>query len=35
MIEVSRNEEKSRYAMFNNLEFRDDLDDETIKWLKR
>lgn len=35
LIEVSRNEEKSISDMFNNLEFRDDIDNETIKWLKR
>ena len=35
IIEVERHKEKSISDMFNNLEFRDDLDDETRKWLKR
>ena len=35
IIEVERHKEKSISDMFNNLEFRDDLDDETKKWLKR
>lgn len=35
IIEVKRNKEKSISDMFNNLEFRDDLDDETKKWIKR
>jgi hypothetical protein len=35
IIEVERHKEKSISDMFNNLELRDDLDDETKKWLKR
>jgi len=35
ILEVERHKEKSYSDMFNNLDFRDDLDDETIKWLKR
>jgi hypothetical protein len=35
LIEVKRNEEKSIQDMFNNLELRDDIDEETRKWLRR
>jgi hypothetical protein len=35
LIEVKRNEEKSIQDMFNNLELRDDVDEETRKWLRR
>jgi hypothetical protein len=35
LIEVRRNEEKSIQDMFNNLELRDDIDEETKKWLRR
>ena len=35
ILEVERHKEKSISDMFNNLDFRDDLDDETRKWLKR
>lgn len=35
LIEVRRNEENSIHDMFNNLELRDDIDEETKKWLRR
>jgi hypothetical protein len=35
LVEVKRNEEKSIQDMFNNLELRDDIDEETKKWLRR
>lgn len=35
LIEVKRNEEKSIQDMFNNLDLRADVDEETRKWLRR
>jgi hypothetical protein len=35
LVEVEKNEEKSIQDLFNNLELRDDIDEETKKWFKR
>lgn len=35
LIEVKRNEEKSIADLFNNLEFKDDVDEVTKRWMRR
>ena len=35
LIEVKRNEEKSISDLLNNLEFKDDVDEVTKRWMRR